>query len=294
MNKQIPKTLIAIAVALFTVFVLGILWLGIAGQQAAAGGTFGLMTLLSFAAGLSMIVLPCTLPLAFIIVPMAMGKDWGKGFMMAVLFGLGLTIMISIYGVASAYLGQTLGISRATPILLAVAGVAAYVFGLSELGLFRLGIPYLATIMPQALQKRGDYSKSFGLGLLLGNAGVGCPNPLFYVLLLYIAGTGSLAAGGFLGLIHGIGRALPIILLVVLAMFGIQATKTLSEKRFAIERVTAWLLILIGAFLIPAGVFNLRGWWVLAPEGRAIVLALGLLALPLVWGLFRRKGVQRV
>ena len=82
-----------------------------------------------------------------------------------------------------------------------------------------------------------------------------------------------------------------MILLTVLAMFGFQATKVLSEKRFAIEKFTAWLLIIIGAFLIPAGVFNLRGWWISAmpPDLGVWGLAVGLIALPLIAKLFSRK-----
>jgi cytochrome c-type biogenesis protein len=254
-----PKKLIALATLLFIIFIVGLLWLTGAQEQAAAGGTFGFMALLAFAAGLSMIVLPCTLPLVFIIVPLAAGKEYKKGFLMALLFGLGLTITISFYGVAMAYVGQIFGISAATHWLLMIAGLAAYLFGLSELGIFHLRLPFAANIMPRSLQQRGDYTKSLFLGLLLGNAGIGCPNPLFYVLLFYIAGTADVGAGALLGFIHGAGRALPVILLTILAMFGFQATKVLSEKRFAIEKFTAWLLILIGAFLIPAGVFNLRG-----------------------------------
>ena len=287
----VPKRLVALTTILFIVFVLGLLWLAGAREQAAAGGTFGFMALLAFAAGLSMIVLPCTLPLVFIIVPLAAGKNYKKGFFMALLFGLGLTITISLYGVAMAYVGQIFGISAATPWLLVIAGLAAYIFGLSELDLFRLRVPFMANIMPRSLQQKGDYTKSFFLGLLLGNAGIGCPNPLFYVLLFYIAGTADIGSGALLGFIHGAGRALPVILLTVLAMFGFQATKVLSEKRFAIEKFTAWLLIIIGAFLIPAGAFNLRGWWISAtpPDLGAWGLAVGLIALPLVAKLFSRK-----
>ena len=287
----VPKRLVALTTILFIVFVLGLLWLAGAREQAAAGGTFGFMALLAFAAGLSMIVLPCTLPLVFIIVPLAAGKNYKKGFFMALLFGLGLTITISLYGVAMAYVGQIFGISAATPWLLVIAGLAAYIFGLSELDLFRLRVPFMANIMPRSLQQKGDYTKSFFLGLLLGNAGIGCPNPLFYVLLFYIAGTADIGSGALLGFIHGAGRALPVILLTVLAMFGFQATKVLSEKRFAIEKFTAWLLIIIGTFLIPAGAFNLRGWWISAtpPDLGAWGLAVGLIALPLVAKLFSRK-----
>ncbi len=291
MNNQIPKKFIAIATVLFTVFVLGLLWLAGAQEQAAVGGTFGFMALLAFAAGLSMIVLPCTLPLVFIIVPLAAGKDYKKGFLMAVLFGLGLAITITIYGVAMAFAGKIFGIAAATPILLTIAGLAAYLFGLSELRIFRLRLPFMANIMPQSLQQKGDYIKSFSLGLLLGNAGIGCPNPLFYVLLLYIAGTADIGSGALLGFIHGAGRALPIILLAVLAMFGLQATKVLAEKRFAIEKFTAWLLILIGVFLIPTGIFNLRGWWITATpiDLPAVGLAVGLIIIPLVAKLFINK-----
>lgn len=290
-QNGVPKKLIAFATLLFIIFIVGLLWLAGAREQAAAGGTFGFMALLAFAAGLSMIVLPCTLPLVFVIVPLAAGKDYKRGFFMALLFGLGLTITITFYGIAMAFAGKIFGIAAATPILLMIAGAAAYLFGLSELNIFKLRIPFAANIMPQSLQQKGDYVKSFSLGLLLGNAGIGCPNPLFYVLLLYIAGTANVGTGALLGFIHGAGRALPVILLTVLSMFGIQATKTISEKRFAIEKFTAWLLVIIGAFLIPAGVFNLRGWWVAAATQnlQAVVLAAGLIMLPLVVKLFIKE-----
>lgn len=281
---NLPKVFIALVTILGIVFVLGLLWLAGVREQAALGGTFGFMALLAFAAGLSMIVLPCTLPLVFIIVPLAASKEYKKGFLMALLFGLGLTITIAIYGILMAYVGKIFGISAATPWLLFIAGLAAYIFGLSELNLFNLRLPFSATILPQSIQRKGDYIKSFSLGLLLGNAGIGCPNPLFYVLLFYIAGTANIASGAVLGFIHGIGRALPIILITILAMFGVGLTATLTEKRFAIGRFTAWLLIIIGVFLIPAGVFNLRGWWLVATpiNLQALGLAIGLLILPLI------------
>ncbi|HLY68381.1 MAG TPA: cytochrome c biogenesis protein CcdA, partial [Puia sp.] len=263
MNNNLTKILITVATTIFIIFILGLIWLASIKQQTIAGGTFGFMSLLSFTSGLSMIVLPCTLPLVFIIVPLAMSKDYAKGLIMALLFGLGLSLTITFYGIAMAYLGEILGIKAATPLLLIVAGLAGYIFGLSQFNLFKIRLPFFASIMPEKLQQKGDYIKSFFLGLLLGNAGIGCPNPLFYVLLFYIAGTANIASGALLGFIHGIGRALPIILLTILAMFGFQSTKALIEYRLSIASISAWLLILIGAFLIPAGIFNLRGWWII-------------------------------
>lgn len=282
--------LIGLTIILFAVFLGGLTWLSTVGTPQT--GSLGFILALAYAAGLSMIILPCTLPLAFIIVPMSAGEGYKKGFLMAILFGLGLTITITLYGILMAFLGQVLGLQTATPIVLTLAGFASYIFGLRQARIMEVKIPFLGNIMPQSLQHQGDYVRSFFLGLLLGNAGVGCPNPLFYVLLLYIAGTANPATGAIVGFTHGLGRATPIILLSVLAMLGIQATKVITENRFTIEKFTGWALILIGAFLIPTGLFNLRGWWIVqAPDIKASAVMLALLILPIIYSLVKRKEV---
>lgn len=215
---------------------------------------------IAYVAGLSMIVLPCTLPLVFIIVPLSMGKGYKKGLSMALLFGLGLTVTIASYGIAIAAIGQSASLEQASTIMFLIAGVAAFVFGLAQLKIISLKLPsYSGT--PKFIQKRGEYTKSFFMGLLLGNAGVGCPNPLFYWLLIYIAGTGSIEIGASLGVVHGVGRAIPLILMSVLAVIGINATKSLTIKRDSIERASGWMLIIIGALLIINGLPEGHAWY---------------------------------
>lgn len=215
---------------------------------------------IAYVAGLSMIVLPCTLPLVFIIVPLSMGKGYKKGLSMSLLFGAGLTITIAAYGTGVAILGQTASLDQVSTIMFLIAGIAAFLFGLSQLKLINLKLPsYSGT--PSFIQNRGEYSKSFFMGLLLGNAGVGCPNPLFYWLLIYIAGTGSLEIGASLGVVHGVGRAIPLILLSTLAILGINATKGLTRKKESIEKVTGIMLIVIGAFLIINGLPEGHEWY---------------------------------
>ena len=216
--------------------------------------------IIAYVAGLSMIVLPCTLPLVFIVVPLSMGQGYKKGLTMALLFGAGLTLTISAYGIAVAGFGQTVSLDQISTVMFLVAGIAAFLFGLSQLKLINLKMPsYSGT--PKFIQNRGDYSKSFFMGLLLGNAGVGCPNPLFYWLLIYIAGTGSIEIGASLGVVHGVGRAIPLILMSVLAILGINATKILTQKRVSMEKATGWMLIVIGAFLIINGLPEGHEWY---------------------------------
>lgn len=264
------KSILIIAFALFSLVFVGLVFsltsnFIVRGDQ---NVSYLSWLIIAYVAGLSMIVLPCTLPLVFIIVPLSMGQGHKKGLGMALLFGAGLTTTITSYGIGVAILGKTASLDQISFLMFLVAGIAAFVFGLSQLKLIRLKLPsYSGT--PRFIQNRGDYAKSFLMGTLLGNAGVGCPNPLFYWLLIYVANTSSVEIGGSLGLVHGIGRSIPLILMSVLAIMGINATKNLTSKRDSIEKATGWMLIVIGSFLIINGLPGGHQWY----EGTFIHIA---------------------
>ena len=265
----VKKTLIGIVFVLFSLIFVGGIF-GITNDTAISAGqemSYPSWLIISYLAGLSMIILPCTLPLVFIIIPLSMGKGGRKGLLMAGLFGAGLTITIMFYGLGIGVLGQTADLDQISIYMFLIAGIAAFLFGLSQLKLFELKLPtYSGT--PKFIQNRGDYSKSFFMGLLLGNAGVGCPNPMFYWLLIYVASTGSAEVGASLGLVHGVGRAIPLILLSVLAIIGVNATKGITSSRENIEKITGWMLIVIGAFLIIQGIPGGHEWYESTPRNR--------------------------
>ncbi|CAE6486495.1 MAG: cytochrome c biogenesis protein CcdA [Candidatus Nitrosotenuis sp.] len=217
--------------------------------------TTTLTMLLSFAGGVSNIVLPCTLPLVFIIVPIAMGASGKKGLIMAALFGIGLIITLSVYGAVVAQIGKYVGLDSATRIMYAAAGVAAFVFGLSELKLVKFKIPTYSG-MPQFIQKQRDYTKVFLLGLLLGNAGVGCPNPVTYIILIFSASTGDWLQGGLLMAINGVGRIIPLLLLSALGILGVNATGGLVKRVETVRKFTGWALVVLGSFIVLNGAFG--------------------------------------
>ena len=259
---QAKKSIVLVSFALFSLIFVGVIF-SLTSEFAVEGkehASFLSWTIIAYVAGLSMIILPCTLPLVFIIVPLSMGHGYKKGLFMALLFGAGLTLTITAYGIGVAAFGQTASLDQVSTIMFLIAGIAAFVFGLSQLKLIKLKMPSYSG-MPKFIQTRGDYSKSFFMGLLLGNAGVGCPNPLFYWLLIYIAGAGSIEIGASLGLVHGIGRAIPLIFMSVLAILGINATLSLTAKRISIEKATGFMLIVIGAFLIINGLPEGHEWY---------------------------------
>ncbi|MGI0008308.1 MAG: cytochrome c biogenesis CcdA family protein [Nitrosopumilaceae archaeon] len=207
-----------------------------------------------------MIFLPCTLPLAFIIVPIAMNKSAKKGLLMAVLFGIGMMITFSLYGIMFSQVGRITGLLTANVIAGIIGGGLAFLFGLAELGLIKMKIPGYEGPLPSFTNKLGDYPKAFAMGLILANVGVGCPNPVFYTLLAYVIGSGSILTGWSLLAIHGIGRATPLIFLALLGIVGINATPRIIARAGSVRKWTAWGLIITGAILfVITGAF--RGWF---------------------------------
>jgi len=249
MEQKRKTYLLALAFILFFITIFGFIYL-------VTTPTETLTLLLSFAGGISNIVLPCTLPLVFIIVPLAMvAGSTRKGIVMTLLFGLGLVITLSIYGAVIAQLGKFLGLDNATRAMYALAGVAAFIFGLSELKLIKFELPSYAG-MPQFMQKHGDYFKVFFLGLLLGNAGIGCPNPVTYLILIFAATTGNALQGAILMAVNGIGRVVPLLFLTVLGILGINAISGLTKRVNSIRQFTGWALVVLGSFILLNGIFG--------------------------------------
>ena len=258
------KFIAVLIVALSLIFVTGLVWFfGFSPASPIGAGWF----LFSFAAGLSMIVLPCTLPLAFVIVPLSMGKGIKKGLSIAFAFSLGVAITLSLYGVLAAIVGEiaigTLGAPLETVKnwLYFVAGIATYLFALGELGLINVRMPTYSGAHPGFIQRQGDVFKALLLGMFLGNIGVGCPHPATPLILTRIAASGDIFYGWLLFFVHALGRVLPLILLAVLGILGINALSWVVSRKDRIERATGWAMVFVAGFILVLGLFT-HDWWV--------------------------------
>ena len=263
-KKHPPLVFLFLLFGLIGIFIYGLQFVFSLGSGDVGSVPF---LLFDYTVGLTMIFLPCTLPLAFVIVPLVMGKSYGKGIGMALAFGLGVTITLSLYGVLIGLFGQALGVSQvetAKNILYAVAGLFAILFALGELKLIRFSAPVYAGAVPQFIMKQKDVSKAFLLGLFLGNVGVGCPNPLFNAVIIpQIIVEGSAFQGWLIMFVQALGRITPIFILAFLAILGINATKFLVSHKDAVAKITAWTTIYVGGFLLTLGLFG-HDWWVIS------------------------------
>lgn len=267
-GNNFKKILVGGILTLAVLMIFGLLWAFVLGPQnsALASGSLG-WYLFSYAMGLTMIVLPCTLPLAFVIVPMVLKKSAGKGFGLALAFGLGITITLSLYGILAAVVGKLAIGSLVAPLEMVknwvyfIAGIFAYLFALSEVGLMKFHMPTYKGAAPAFIQKQGDYLKALLLGLFLGNIGVGCPHPATPLILTEIASSGDIFYGWTLFLVHALGRVIPLLILALLAILGVNALSWLVARKDKLERATGWAMVFVAGFILTLGLFT-HDWWV--------------------------------
>lgn len=256
--------LITATLGLFAIMVFGLIWFFFLGPSTPVGiGWYAF----GFAAGLSMIVLPCTLPLAFVIVPLSMGKGPAKGFGLALAFGAGVALMLSVYGIIAAIVGEVAIGSLGAPLesvknwLYFAAGAFAFLFALGEIGILRVRMPSYTGAAPAFIQKQQDFLKAFLLGIFLGNIGVGCPHPATPLLLVEIARVGDIFYGWLLFFVHAIGRVLPLLLLALLGVLGVNALSWLVARKEKVEKATGWGMVFVAGFILVLGLFS-HNWWV--------------------------------
>lgn len=262
------KVILSVSVLVLTlIFGAGLFWfLFLAPQAGAELGKLG-WYLFSFAAGLTMIVMPCTLPLAFVIVPLSMGKGLTKGLGMALSFGAGVAIMLSSYGALAALAGKAglnmLGaeVEDIKNWVYFFAGIFAYTFALGEIGLLKFRMPSYTGSAPDFIQKRKDFAKAFLLGLFLGNIGVGCPHPATPLILIEIASSADVFYGWSMFLVHAIGRVVPLLMLALLGVLGVNGLNWLVTRKDKIERANGWAMVFVAGFILTLGLFT-HDWWV--------------------------------
>lgn len=216
---------------------------------AGGSGLRGTGLALSYLSGMTMLVLPCTLPMVLIIVPLALGRSVRAGVGMALSFGAGVSVTLAAYGVLVAMAGRYLGLGTATKAMWLVGGVAAYAFGLSQLRLVRWRTPAYRGPLPRFLAGRPGIGRAFCVGLLLGNAGVGCPCPPWYLLLGAVATSGNPAYGAAVGFAQGLGRLTPVLAVTIAAVLGVNWTGAITRRKRAVDAGTGGALVAFGALI---------------------------------------------
>ena len=206
--------------------------------------------LFAYAGGMAMLLTPCRFPVVLAIVPLCRRGHPARGVGLALVFAAGLTVTQTLWGVAVAVVGQLFGLREVARYLSLAGGGVAYLFGLSLLGLINLPLPTGTGWMPSDLRSRSEVFGAFAMGLLLGNAGMCCPDPVFLTLTPFIAAKGSLGEGAMLAAAYGLGRATPLLAIVLLARGGIDALQLAVRHKQRFNSALGWGLLAVGTFTV--------------------------------------------
>ena len=252
--------------------------------------------LFSFISGLISVVLPCSLPIIFVVVPLALGgksKQESKqrperALGMIFAFALGVMLILSLYGAVVAYLGGwamsffQLKSQMIVNWIYYFAGIFAYILALGEIGLVNIRMPAYIGTAPKFIEKRKDHIKMFLLGIFLGNIGIGCPNPAIPLLLLNAGASGSAVYGALLFLVHGAGRVAPLIVMTMLATLGWNGLRHVVREKESIERASGWIMLTVSAFVLTLGLFT--HVWLSSGAQTLFTKFIGIRSMPLLSG----------
>jgi cytochrome c-type biogenesis protein len=186
--------------------------------------------------------------------------------------GAGLTLTLTIWGVVVAGVGGLVGLREVARYLSLAGGAVAYTLGLWMLSLVPLRLPSGSVRLPSSLAGKSDALAAFVFGLLLGNMGLCCPDPVFLSLIPFLAASSELADGALLAGAYGLGRATPLVAFVVLASSGVDALRLATHYKQRVDRALGWGLVAIGTLI-------LYGYSSVAQAG---VLAVLLMIVPVV------------
>lgn len=206
--------------------------------------------LLAYAGGMAMLLTPCRFPIVLAVVPLCRQGHPLRGAVLALVFGVGLTVTQTLWGVAIGAVGEAFGLREVARYLSLAGGGVAYVFGLSMLALISIPLPSGTSWMPAGTRWRSEFAGAFVMGLLLGNAGMCCPDPVFMSLVPFIAAKGTIADGALLATAYGLGRATPLVAIVMLARTGVDALQLAVRHKQRFNQALAWGLVAIGTFTL--------------------------------------------
>jgi len=211
-----------------------------------------------FGAGVLTFLTPCILPLVPVYIAAITGEDInsldkvpGRRIVFrAAVFCLGFIIIFSIMGLGASAVGSSLDTHRI--FLKAAGGIVIVFFGLKFLGIIRIRLlDAVFRIDEDRLRRRSGILNALIMGTVFALGWSPCVGPVLASVLAYTASQTSnpIQGAGYLA-VYGLGLALPLMLISIMADAGIGLVRKLGGLGPGIERITGVLLIIVGLSMI--------------------------------------------
>jgi cytochrome c-type biogenesis protein len=198
---------------------------------------------------------PCVYPVIPLTVAYVGGRSGGsrsKGFLLSVVYVLGMAVTYTAIGGFAALTGRLFGQIQTNPWIHIVIANVVILLSLSMLDLFEIPMPqFLSGLQPKGQGYVGSFLVGLTSGFILGP----CSTPVLCVLLGYVAAKQNFLYGMSLLFVFAIGMGTLLILLGTFAGLLASLPKA-GPWMVRVKHLFGWLLLVIGEYLlVTAGSF---------------------------------------
>lgn len=206
----------------------------------------------AFVGGVLASATPCVYPMIPITASYVSGSNLGgsrlRGFVLSVVYVLGVALTYAAMGVIAALTGRLFGEINTSPWSHIIVANVMIILGLGMLDVYTL--PYLG---PAGSSKPSGFVSVFFVGMASGLVAGPCTAPVLGVLLAYAASTQQILFAGVLLFVFALGMGC---LLIVVGTFSsvVSSLPRSGEWMAVIKKVLGVIMIVIGQyFLVRAG-----------------------------------------
>lgn len=206
------------------------------------------LLLLAFIGGVISSLSPCSIGLLPVIVGYVGGSSensWKRTAIQVLFFVLGLSMVLTIFGVVSAFAGQAYG-SQAGPLWALFMASLIMVMGLSLMELVEVPMPAIIKQMP-----KNKNNSLFIYPVILGGAfafaTTPCSTPILAGIMAYASIKANLLLGAMLLLLYSLGQG---VILVLAALFT-----SLFKKVLVVRAISGHIMKVSGAILVLSSIF---------------------------------------
>ncbi len=244
-----------------------------------------LMTILSlfFLLGLGLAFTPCVLPMVPILSSIIVGEGTqvkrSRGFILALVYSLGMAIVYTLLGIAAGLIGEGLAAALQNPWVLGTFALLMAVLALSMFDVYQLQMPAaIQTRLTQASEKQsaGKLIGVFVMGALSALIVGPCVAAPLAGALVYISQTRDVLTGGSALFAMAVGMSVPLLLV------GLSAGALLPRAGMWMDAVKRFFGVLMLAVAL----------WMVSPVIPVVAQMLGWAALGVGYGAYLLWGAK--
>ncbi|WP_019080731.1 protein-disulfide reductase DsbD [Yersinia enterocolitica] len=233
--------------------------------------------------GIGIAFTPCVLPMYPLISAIILGREnphsQRRILLLAIVYVQGMALTYTLLGLVVAAAGLQFQAALQHPYVLIGLSALFVLLALSMFGLYSLQLPSsLQTRLVQwsSSQRGGSLAGVFAMGALAGLICSPCTTAPLSAILLYIAQSGNMLAGGGTLYLYALGMGIP---LVIVTLFGNKLLPRSGPWMQYVKEAFGFVILALPVFLLErvlGDVWGLRLWSLLAIAffGWAFILSL--------------------